>query len=559
MKHLVIFLFLFFVKQLISQNELQKGINLLEKGEFDAAKEVFRTIEVNAIIYPDTIILQAKNNLGNIYADLGQNSNALKKYQEALTLAYRLKSKLNEAKVLKNIGAIYISWKNFKKAKTYYFKALDIALKLKNDKLIGDCYNNLGTVFEQENNLEKAIEVYLKALNYYLKNNIPIDIAMVYSNLAIVYKSQGKITESITYNKKALNTASEMKDLWMLAAITNNLGNTFREQKQFDSAFVYVNKSLKISHEIEAIEIEIMAFETLSDIYKDKKEYKKALETTKKMQVLNQQFINLSQTKQVNELEVKFKTKQKELENQRLKFEKKQIIQQNKLILVGFILVLAIVILIFYFRFKIKQQNSLNEQQLAINKAIIESENTERFRIARDLHDSVGQMLSVVKMHVSSLDNLQINNYLDQTISEVRAISHNLIPEALNFGLKRALEELADKITKAEKIEFLLEIDAELNLEKQVELNLFRVLQELIGNALKHANSNQFSLKIKKDNHQIKIQFYDYGIGINQETIQKSKGLGWKNIFARLNALQAEISIKTNPNFIEINLTNVSK
>jgi two-component system, NarL family, sensor kinase len=558
MKRLLLLLNLLFSLNIVAQETLQKGITLYEKGQFDQATEIFEKLEDQSSSYPDSIIIQVKNNLGNIFADLGKNTKALKKYQEALFIAQNTKNELSEAKIFKNIGAIYVSWKNFPKAKSYYAKALNKAIKLNDDKLIGDCYNNLGTVYEQENQLKKAVEVYTKALHYYLKRKHPIDIAMVYSNLAIVYKNQGKIASSISNSKKALITASQMNDLWMEAAISNNLANSYREIRAFDSALVFVNQSLQLSKKIKAIEIEIMAYETLADIYQNQGVYKKALETTKKMQVLNQQFINLSQTKQVNELEVKYKTKQKELDNQRLRFEKAQVSQQNKVIIFSFIILFLILIIGYYFRNKIKQQQTLNQQQLAINKAIIESENTERFRIARDLHDSVGQMLSVVKMQVSSLENQQINDYLDQTISEVRAISHNLIPEALNFGLKRALEELVEKIIRTEKIDFELEIDPEIKLSQQVELNLFRILQELIGNSLKHAYSNQFSLKITKEKQQITILFNDYGSGINRNLINKSSGLGWKNIYARLNSIQGNITFKENPNFIEINLPYVS-
>lgn len=543
---------LFFVGIVFCQSSIDKGITFYQKGQYQKALAIFLDLEHENKKQTDSVLLIIKNNLGNIYADLGENSKALKKYQEALTISEKNKNKKNQAKILKNIGAIYISWKNFKLAKSYYYRGLEIAKGSDDNQLIGDCYNNLGTVYEQENDLIKAQKLYFKALDQYKKINSLIDVAMVYSNLAIVFKNRGNLDKSIEFNKNALSTAILMEDLWMVSAISNNLGNSYRELKQFDSAKVYIDKSIQLSSEIKAIEIEIMAYETLSEFYQDKVDFKNALIATNKMYQLNQNFINISQTKQVNELEIKYNTKQKELENQRLIYERKQDNQRNKMIIFSLVVIFIIIILIVFFSLKFKRQKELTTHQLEINKAILESENNERFRIARDLHDSVGQMLSVVKMHISTLDNQQVNEYIDQTITEVRSISHNLIPEALNFGLKRALEELIEKISKTEKVTIQLEVESEILFDQNVELNLFRVIQELIGNSIKHSNSTKIHLKISKLNEYIEIKYDDFGNGLNAEIINNSKGIGWKNISARLNVLKAELHFKMNPNYIQI-------
>jgi two-component system NarL family sensor kinase len=187
-----------------------------------------------------------------------------------------------------------------------------------------------------------------------------------------------------------------------------------------------------------------------------------------------------------------------------------------------------------------------------MNKAVLESESKERFRIARDLHDSVGQMLSVIKMHLSnSSENNALGEIVDKTISEVRSISHNLIPEALNFGLKRALEELIDKTNLDGKVEVSLIFEIEksnLRLSQEKELMLFRIIQELIGNTLKHANATVIQLNFQLNHDQLEVLIVENGIGFDLNKIDESKGLGWKNTYARLALISGVITISSEKN-----------
>lgn len=533
------------------EKKIQEGIIAYEKGNHEKANLILSEVLKNTSLDRFQKI-EIYNNLGNIQADKGDNLKALQYYHKALYLSRISKSQKEEGKILKNIGALYLSWKKFDEALSYYKKAKSIGQSTQDLKLIADSYNNLGTVYEQKNQLQQAEEVYLKAMDFYNKEKLFVDVAMVYSNLAIVYKNQGNIELSIESNVKALNFAKKSNDLWIVSAISNNLGNAYTQKGDFQLAEEYIKQAIKLSTEISALEITIMAYESMADLYAKKGDFKNAYLYQRKMNILNNEFINSNQTQQFSELEVKFKTKEKELENQRLLYEKKQIERQNIFNIAIFIFIFLLVLVLVISFLRIKRQKLLNKKQQELNHAVLESETKERFRIARDLHDSVGQMLSVIKMHLSNMkDNDSIGELVDKTISEVRTISHNLIPEALNFGLKRALEELIEKSQLQEKV--LINLDfkiqkSDLNLAQEKELMLFRIIQELLGNTLKHAQATEIELQLYVSNTNVIVSFTENGIGFDTKKIAQSAGLGWKNTFARLSLIGGEIEISSQEN-----------
>lgn len=528
------------------EQKIESGIEKYQTGDLQASLDIFKQLNSNREELSPAQSLQVNNNLGNIYADFGKNVVALKYYQHALSISRKRSFKTDEGKILKNIGALYISWKKMKDALAYYNAALKIGVRTKDNKLIADCYNNLGTVYEQQMQLEKAKKAYNKALSLYLKLGNPSDLAMTYSNLSIVYKRLGFFDKAVAYNIEALNYAEKMQDTWLVAAISNNIGNAYRENKQFELAESYAMKALQLADSIEAREVSIMALETLSDLRKDEKRYAEAFRLLKKMNRLQQEFINTSQTKQFNELEIKYKTKEKLAENATLKLEKERGNRRNTILMLAFVILLLLSLFAFIWVLY-RRQKTRNAYQQSLNNAVIASENQERFRIARDLHDSVGQMLSVIKMRTQENTDVELHKLVDQTIREVRTISHNLIPEALNFGLIRALEELQQQLSNAQ-LEFILAYDQapkDWRMDKERELSVYRIIQECITNALKYADPSKLELKLIHELGQVKIQITNNGKGFDTEQLSKSKGLGAKNLSARLASLNGSIEFKS--------------
>ncbi len=187
---------------------------------------------------------------------------------------------------------------------------------------------------------------------------------------------------------------------------------------------------------------------------------------------------------------------------------------------------------------------------------IIQAEETERKRFAKDLHDGLGPLLSTVKMSVSALkregveqNNLEILNNLDIVINEsiktIKDISNNLSPHVIeNFGLTRALKNFIEKINSSKIISISLDSQLyELRMEYNIEIVLYRVICELINNTIKHANALNIDISIRYDTKAIYVDYSDNGQGFEVDSLFKpqTKGMGFYNIYSRINSLKGKI------------------
>ncbi len=207
---------------------------------------------------------------------------------------------------------------------------------------------------------------------------------------------------------------------------------------------------------------------------------------------------------------------------------------------------------------RIRTIRARTKEEQGFTRAIFEGEQNERIRIARDLHDSIGQMLSVVKMRLSSMPGLPAADMahsagvsmqlVDKTLEEVRTISHNLIPEDLAFGMVRSLENLCRKVSAAGEVDVQLSVAEEVRARKftvPFSLSLYRILQEVLGNMMKHAAATQIEVEMSESAGLIVLQIADNGKGFDTGIINASKGIGWKNIFARVNLLNGSVDVRS--------------
>ncbi len=218
--------------------------------------------------------------------------------------------------------------------------------------------------------------------------------------------------------------------------------------------------------------------------------------------------------------------------------------------------IIIIFITIRYFTAK-KYKLELREVQIEQSsrlKAIIETEEKERKRIARELHDGLGQMLSTARLTVSGLeeseneeDKSRIRKSLkiiDAACEEVRHISHNMMPGALiQMGLIPALDDLVETINASGQLEVDFNTNIKEPIGESVEIAIYRIVQEVCNNIIKHAKAKNIGITIFKNIQIIDIEIKDNGIGFSTELIDKSMGIGWKNIYSRISSLNGTIKV----------------
>jgi signal transduction histidine kinase len=191
------------------------------------------------------------------------------------------------------------------------------------------------------------------------------------------------------------------------------------------------------------------------------------------------------------------------------------------------------------------------EQQLIATQAVLDGETTERSRVARDLHDGIGGMLSLVKLNLNDVKNFEIDgagvekfgkalDMLDQSIIELRRVAHHIMPETLSrSGLKVSLEDFCLAVPNAH----FQYIGENIRLDSRLEVLLYRCTYELVNNAVKHAQANNINVQLMLDNNLISLTVQDDGVGFDPQTVKA--GMGIENIRTRIALYKGKLNIES--------------
>lgn len=228
---------------------------------------------------------------------------------------------------------------------------------------------------------------------------------------------------------------------------------------------------------------------------------------------------------------------------------------------------IAILVFVYYSRKKIIEQQVKNkDQEIAHQKtlinAIIETQEKERNRIAQDLHDDISSSLNVVTIncHMLATPNLDINeqqkitntilDLSNKVLKSSRRIAHDLLPPVLEkFGLHEGIKELVDSVNDTGQVQVLYYNKIDLNkIPISKHLHIFRILQELINNSLKHSESSVIHITLTEKNDHIHLDYKDNGKGFDLNNSTHKKGLGMKNIESRVSLMQAQLIIQSQLN-----------
>ncbi len=236
-------------------------------------------------------------------------------------------------------------------------------------------------------------------------------------------------------------------------------------------------------------------------------------------------------------------------------------ILNNWLGIVTSLLITAGVILITeLFNYLKKVEKAREESEKEILNAIIKTEEKERKRFAKDLHDGLGPILSTVKLSISTLSQIEhkkrnkeiISNtevVINEALKSIKEISNNLSPHILNnFGLASAIKSFTNKIVKSKAINISFNSNMhDERLDENVEVVLYRIVCELMNNTVKHASANNIGIDLIKNNNLIKLVYTDDGKGFDVEKVlnEKTSGMGYSNMLTRIKSLKGKLNINS--------------
>ncbi len=530
-----------------SKASIIKGRDFMLSDEYEKSIEEYKLAITYLKKAPiDSLFIRAYIGISSPYNQLGRFDEALFFLYEAEKIAEEIKSEKDLGICYDAISQIMQTKGDLQTAKQFLYKSIPL---IKNNE--SNYYNTqltLANIFGMNNQIDSALIIDNDNLKKLVGKNKSIYESYFYNNKANCYLFTNQFDSAEVYMKKCLaidlstNVKKQIADtysgLMSLYAITNDSVKLNEISK----------KALSYSNSINYFMGKQMVFESLSNYHAHKKNYKLALAYKDSLFINYKNGLNEKTENKIAQLKIQFDFDKKE---QLIQKNKEEIILQRIIISVIILLIvsLSLFFISFYKQSKRKKQEAIfkaeQQQKDIANKTIFEAEQKERTRIARDLHDSIGQMLAYIKMQSNQTEDSTFTKAIDKTILEVRNISHELMPPELNFGLQKAIESLIhDTKLKAE----ILSNDefSRFNFSDVFSISLYRIIQELINNTIKHANASEIYFTIDKIETEITIHFFTNGKEISEENLKNSSGIGWQNIKARLLLLNGSIKIDNN-------------
>lgn len=508
-----------------------KGMKQYALESYDKAIETYlkalRLLETEG---DSEILVHVYNNLAGCYKIREDLITTEKYFLKALAIANRLKLVRWQANLNNNLAVLYMENQQYDKANPMFEEAIQAFQKLKNILMEGITYMNYGNSRIESEEFKKALENYSKAMELVTENQVPLLHAVSKTGKGIAFTKLKKYREALPLLQEGLALAKQIKHAQQTMESYNAMADYYANTRSFQNAYTYALQAQKL-----------------------------------KDSVLNEQ-----QDKNMAEALTKYEAekKDKEIANQQLILKEKEAIilkrkNQFKISVFAGLLLLLLSFSIFLFykqrqRIKNKEIEALKVQQnITKLEALIAGEEKERKRIAEDLHDGVNGDLSALKYKFSSittekLSTADIKNFeqglslLDNSIEQVRRVAHNLTPPSLqNFSLTEAIKQFCIKTNEVHNLKLIFSTyGIPLTYSKEQETTIYRIVQELVTNIVKHANASEALVQINNHDQHMSITVEDNGIGFDISS--HHNGIGLKNIYSRVAFLKGTVQIDSN-------------
>ena len=591
MKKIIFFSFLFISCQLFSQTNY---IDSIEQSIVDLSdKEQIKTIL--AIPYDKiiantskseklflTALAQAKklkqqedeadisNQLALIYAFLGKHDKRLVYNLKAIKIYETIGNKSKAGGTYGDLGFSMYA-RDIEKAKLYMQKGIQLLEEGHHLVALNPIYDNYGIVQEVSGNTDSAIYYYNLALDLKRNQNDSIGIPFALGHLSGAYLTKKNFKKAKEFLDESYFIRKKRKDIYGIAECLVLYGDLFFVQTNYKEALTWFNKGYETGIENNYIHLAQYAAEFLATCYEKTGNVANTVKFLKIQQNLKDSILNIATNEAIAELEVQFETekKEKQLAEQEVIITKEQLrVKQRNYTLIGLALVLIFLLILgryIYQQQKFKQQKLIEENQLKDELAKVRLQNElyeERTRISKDLHDNIGSQLTFI---ISSVDNIGyllktsdeklkeklngISNFSRTTITQLRDTIWALNKDEISFeDLKSRLFNYIES-AKIAKENMVFNFDAEVNNNIHFNaiqgVNIYRIVQEAINNALKYSAATTINISLKeiKDGLQLKIQ--DDGIGFHVNEVNLGNGL--ENMKNRAVAIHAQFQFDSAP------------
>ena len=507
-------------------------------------------------------------------------------------------------------GQVYLRLEDYRRALDAFHASLDYFKNVLEENTMY-IYRDISNIYSYQDNLDKALEYSQLAAEVSLKLRDTISRISAAIHLSTLYIQKKDLQKSLQAIEPLWSYMPDPKELNLTYAFYRNLGNIAKHQgsisrayNYLDSALIYAEKSthaisinevlfaqsdlLLQDHKVSEAKRKLMRAVALSEKVSNKLDMHTALvllakcyamegnpslayETVKKAMAYKDSILKESIIKHLNALEVNHQNAQKVKTIESLKtdnaLKQAKINYQGKLTLLLGILVMSLLSIMFLSFHFYRQRRKLYQQSLedlekskqihAIN-AMVQGQEEERKRLAQELHDSLGGMLSGVKLSMINMKEDLIMNpevqskfekalgLMDLSIQELRHVAHNMMPAALvKLGLKDAIQDYCQSVgvTGIPKVQFQITGETRI-LPDTANINVYRIIQELVNNSIRHAMASYVLVQLHFDATQIEITVEDDGKGFNV-LVDAKGGMGLDNVKKRVDYFKGTLDIQS--------------
>lgn len=582
-------------------------------GEFDSAIiYTEKAIKYAVILGNEKQQVNNFNVYGSLLRRIGYYSSAMDYHQKSLELSKKLDYQKGIADSYVFIGIINELQLSYDSAINNYYKSIRIYEKLDRQVNIGIAFLNIGDMYENLLEHEQSLQNYRRGLTLFEEGDQLYYIGLSNIKIGIIHSEWGNYDSAMHYYKLCKISYDSINDVTGLGHLDINIGNVYFARKMYDSAYFHFNrakdaflnmdfkrgylnamlslgkyytekkqttKALGIYDECWNIAMMVDpqalrgVYLNVLNIYKNEGDYLRAFEYQTKYLNFKDSSFTIDKTRIIADIELKYEKEKDQaqilsLENENLEKDlriKKRTNQRNIYLFSGSGIITLILFMFIYYRQKARKNKIIAEQRiyqlekekkLLAAKFLVEGQEQERKRIAKELHDGLGVLLSTTRIQFTSIKDKSPENkslidkaakLLEQATGDVRKISHNMMPGLLTrFGLYEAAEELIDQLNETAGLNANCIISGDpQRLTENTEIMLYRVIQELVNNSLKHAEAKNIRLQLKVLSGEIDILYTDDGKGFNVSEKLQLKSIGLNSIKSRIDFLGGNLSIES--------------
>ena len=544
------------------------------------------------------------------YYEKGDYANIRKCCIEALQWSGRAREQDATAQCYNNMGNAYLGEGDYIGASTYYYKALDESGKTQHSspEMTAGIYNNLGLVNIRLGQPDKALSYFLQAADIARKSNLDYQLSNALANAGEYYNSVHKPDSALKCFNEIMQIGQKSGNIEQRAQANDELGKTFIETSDYQKAihnlqlaisqsenrFPYIAADASYSlgdalchtgryKEAEAVLLAtlketrehnfkdnyMICYSKLIDVYKATEQYKKALNYADSLAIWKDSLTSFEKASAINQMEIKYHTAEKDkqiIQNQLVIAQ-----QQSKLVkkniwiasIAGSIVLLSIILVSVFLNSRQKQRLQAEqiktlqqENTISILNGVVQGEEKERGRLARELHDGIGGILSATMMRMMSMRHekeeitsmpayIESMNLLEEMGDEIRKTAHNLMPEVLlKQSLPEAIRTYCNFVEKSKTLHIDFQTFGSFDtISQKNKLNIYRIVQELLKNITQHANATNALLQLLVNEQLLTITIEDNGTGFNAAEI--TKGIGLHNLQTRVNSMFGHFTIES--------------